>query len=133
MESSSTTRITLERTCLAYLAFWLLEFVGIAMSAVCAYADVADSRCQYGALDALPISSSCAILASRGHLESLTFHFSFDGDFDSGLRHGSAGLHCVYCDYCEYFIVVRQRTKRSAVKRFANVMLTRSSGSTLVV
>jgi hypothetical protein len=40
---SSATRITLERTCLAYLALWILELGRIAMSAVCAHADVADS------------------------------------------------------------------------------------------
>jgi hypothetical protein len=125
-QCSSTTRTTLERACVAYLALWLLESIRIAMSAVCAYADVADSRCQHGALDALQISSSCTFLASRSHLESLAFHFGLDGYIDSGFRHGSVGVHCVHCDYCEWM-----RT-RSAVKGPSKVMLTRHSGSTLV-
>jgi hypothetical protein len=67
----------------------------------CAYVDVADSRCQHGALDALPIPSSCTFQAPCGYLESLTFHFGFDGYIDSGLRHGRVGLYCVHCHYCE--------------------------------
>jgi hypothetical protein len=96
----------MERACPTHVTLRLPELGRIAMFVVRTNVDVAGSPCQHGALDALPISSSCTFLASCGYLESLAFHFGFDGYIDSGLRHGRVGLHSVHCDYCEWMRLI---------------------------
>lgn len=72
------------------------------MPLVRAYAGVADPRGTYGPMDALSCAAHCYLLATCSCLDSAAFHFGLGRDFGRCLWFGSVGIHCIYCDYCEW-------------------------------
>ena len=99
---SSSTRPPVEHAYLTHPSMWLCQPFGLAVPFVCADIDVANPRYTPRPLDALLGFNPSVVMALCGCLGSFAVNFGLGGHFDCDLCHWPAGLHCVYCNDCEY-------------------------------